>query len=1575
MTAIQPRAASRAARYAWTYLLAAFAAVVLSCDKGVLDPGPSGVARVELTPSEATIQVGTTLQITPKVMDGSGGVLQGRNVVWVSENEAIATVSESGVVTGVAAGTTRVGANVEGTSAVLTITVTDRPVASVTVTPNIATVGVRATLDLVATTRDDQGAELPGREVRWASGDTAIAVVNSGGRVTGVRPGNVIVTAESEGKSDTAAVTVTAAPVGTVVISPAAASLTTGQSTQLTSVVRDPSGGLLTDRIVVWSSTAEGTATVSSTGLVTGVGAGSASVIATAEGVSDTATVTVVAVPVSAVVVSPASSSVIVGGTVQLAATPVNAQGAALPGRAVTWATGDAAVATVNGNGVVTAVAPGTVTITATSEGKTGAATVTVSNVPVASLVLTPATASVMVGDSVRLTAQPRSASGATLTGRTVTWQSSNNSVATVNSAGWVVGVGAGSATITATSEGKSDQSTVTVTRQPVASITIEPATLTVTVGQTQQLTATLRDAKGTVLTGRTITWSSNRTEDATVGASTGLVRGVSVGSATITATSEGKSATAAVTVEAAPVNTVSIDQVNPSLFVGETEQLTVTVTDANGQPVSSAGTTWASSNAGVASVNANGLVTAVAPGTAEITATNAGRTGKTTVTVRLVPVATVSVTPSPASVIVGRTVQLTATPRDASGDPLPGRAVTWTTNDPDIATVSPTGVVTGVAQGTAVITATSEGRSGSSAVTVQRLPVARVEISPATATLTVGGSGQFSVALYDDQGGSLPLADRTIFWDSSNDNVVLVSSKGLATAKAPGTARIIVASEGKADTATVTVVAEPVASVSVTPTSATVTVGETVDFDAQPRDAGGNALSGRAVTWTSSNTEVATVNANGLVTAHSTGSATIVATSEGVAGNATVTVNAAPVANVVVSPSSATMTVGQKATLTAEPQDAAGNALPGRTVTWSSSNGNVATVSATGEVTAVAPGAATITATSEGRSGTATISVSQVPVASVRVTPATLEVNAGRTGQLVAEPLDAAGNALPGRVVVWTSTNESVATVDDAGVVTGVAAGTATIRATSEGKTGTAAVTVTAVAVRTVTVSPASAELVIGDTEQLQATTKDESGNTLTGRAVAWSSSDEGVATVSATGLVTAVAAGSATITATSEGQSGTAAVTVSAPPVATVSVAPTPAEVIVGRTLQLQARVWDANGNELAGREVTWRSSDTKKATVGETGLVAAVAEGDVVVTATSEGKNGRAEVTVRRAAVASIALAPNEWTLVEGQTVDLVPTLRDDLGNELDSDGRDVDWTSSDAGVATVNDDGRVRGRGPGSATITATSEGRSATAAITVTPRPVSAVAVSPSPLALSVGDTEQLTARALDAAGEELAGRPVTWASENASVATVSSTGEVTAVSAGTTRIVATSESASGASEVTVSPPPVSSVSLLPAAAEILVGATVQLLAVPLAADGSELADRAVAWLSSTTDVARVSGAGLVSGIAEGLATITATSEGKSASSQVTVRGPPAAKVDVTPKRVKLDVGQARQLKVAVYDAAGRELKNKRIAWLSSDQTVARVSDGGVVTGAARGEARITATVDGVSDSAQVEVND
>src|SRR5207245_2656404 len=122
----------------------------------------------------------------------------------------------------------------------------------------------------------------------------------------------------------------------------------------------------------------------------------------------------------------------------------------------------------------------------------------------------------------------------------------------------------------------------------------------------------------------------------------------------------------------------------------------------------------------------------------------------------------------------------------------------------------------------------------------------------------------------------------------------------------------------------------------------------------------------------------------------------------------------------------------------------------------------------------------------------------------------------------------------------------------------------------------------------------------------QLSATPKDAAGNVLAGRAVAWASSNPALATVSASGLVTGVAAGAVTITATSEGQSGTASVTVANVPVATVTVSPTAPNMYVGGTVQLTATLKDASGNLLAGRTVTWTTSSGAVATVSASGLL---------------------------------------------------------------------------------------------------------------------------------------------------------------------------------------------------------------------------------------------------------------------------------------------------------------------------------------------------------------------------------
>src|SRR5205809_10347 len=360
-----------------------------------------------------------------------------------------------------------------------------------------------------------------------------------------------------------------------------------------------------------------------------------------ATGMSDSATavVTATAVPVASVVVLPAAASAPVGGTVQFVAVPLDSAGTALGGRIIVWASSNTAVANVNTSGVATAAATGSTTIAATSEGHSGTATLTVTavTVPVASVTVSPASASVPVGQTVQLAATPKDANGNALSGRTVTWASSNSSVGTVNGSGLVTGVVGGSTTITATSEGQSGSSAVTVTAGPlpVASVTVSPASASVPIGQAVQLTATPKDASGNPLTGRTVTWASSNTSVGTVNAS-GLVTGVVAGSTTITATSEGKSGTSAVTVTAAPVPvaSVTVSPATAAVFVGQTTQLTATPKDANGNTLTGRTITWASSPSSIAGVNGSGLAAGVAVGSATITATSEGKSGTSTIPV-----------------------------------------------------------------------------------------------------------------------------------------------------------------------------------------------------------------------------------------------------------------------------------------------------------------------------------------------------------------------------------------------------------------------------------------------------------------------------------------------------------------------------------------------------------------------------------------------------------------------------------------------------------------------------------------------------------------------------------------------------------------------------------------------------------------------------------------------------------------------------------------------------------------------------------------------------------------------------
>jgi len=694
--------------------------------------------------------------------------------------------------------------------------------------------------------------------------------------------------------------------------------------------------------------------------------------------------------------------------TQQLTAVTKDVNGNVLTGRVVTWTSSDPAAATVDANGLVTGLAAGgPVTITATSETKTGRSSITVTLAPVATVTLSAPTTPMVVGGTQVLAATLKDADNNTLTGRTVSWLSSNTSVLTVSPANGTSGtttvtaVGVGTATITATSESVSSTPTpaITVDPVPVATVTVTPTSASVVVGGTQQLSAQLKDSNGNVLTGRVVTWSSSNTATATVDAN-GLVTGVAAGlPVTITATNETKTGTSSIAVTLAPVNTVTVSPASASLVVGvtPTQQLTATLTDVNNNVLTGRVVTWSSSNPSTATVDGSGLVTAVGAGGTTITATSETKTGTASITVTLAPVATVTLSAPTTLMMVGETQLLTAAPKDVNNNILSGRTVGWVSSNPLVLSVSvassvstssgATVTVTAMDQGTATISAASESAPSATTplITVNPVPVATVTVTPETVSLVIGVTTTQQLTAVTKDANGIVLTARLVTWTSSNPAAATVDGNGLVTAVAAGGTTITATSETKTGTSSVTVTLAPVVTVTLSAPTTPMIVGETQVLTAVTKDVNGNVLAGRTVNWVSSNTVALTVSpasstsGTTTVTATGVGTATITATSESVSSTPTpvITVNPVPVNAVTVSPTSVSLAPGGTQKLSAVTKDASGNVLTGRTITWSSDNSAVATVSTTGLVTGVAAGGpATITATSEGKNGTSSITV-----------------------------------------------------------------------------------------------------------------------------------------------------------------------------------------------------------------------------------------------------------------------------------------------------------------------------------------------------------------------------------------------------------------------------------------------------------------------------------------------------------------------------------------------------------------------------------------------------------------------
>ena len=421
-------------------------------------------------------------------------------------------------------------------------------------------------------------------------------------------------------------------------------------------------------------------------------------------------------------------------------------------------------------------------------------------------------------------------------------------------------------------------------------------------------------------------------------------------------------------------VSSVTLDTTSMTLTEGDSQTITATISpsDAENKTI-----LWISSNSSVASVR-GGVVTAIAPGTATITAkTEDGAktaTCKVTVVAKVYPVTSVSLDKTSASLTEGETITLTAT---VNPDNATNKNVSWKSSNTSVASVVD-GKVTAVKAGTTTITVTTEdgNKTATCDITVNAkvYPVTSVSLNKTSASLTEGETITLTATVNPDNA-----TNKNVSWKSSNTSVASVVD-GKVTAVKAGTTTITVTTEDGNKTATcdITVNAKvyPVTSVSLNKTSASLTEGETITLTATVNP---DNATNKNVSWKSSNTSVASV-VDGKVTAVKAGTTTITVTTED--GNKTatcdITVNAKvyPVTSVSLNKTSAEVVVGNKLTLvaTVKPSNA-----QNKNVSWKSSNTSVATVSSTGEVLALAKGTAYIIVTTEDGKYTAQCKVSVV--------------------------------------------------------------------------------------------------------------------------------------------------------------------------------------------------------------------------------------------------------------------------------------------------------------------------------------------------------------------------------------------------------------------------------------------------------------------------------------------------------------------------------------------------------------------------------------------------------------------
>lgn len=846
------------------------------------------------------------------------------------------------------------------------------------------------------------------------------------------------------------------------------------------------------------------------------------------------------------------------------------------------------------------------------------------------------------------------------------TFHVSDPSLAQIAPTGSLQAQKSGEATLQASYANLSAQSTIRIqAAKSLTRITLSPSSANFPKGVTQSFKATGVYSDGTTQDLTTLaTWRSSNTSICTV--TQGRASGLRAGSASVSATYGGRTASASTTVNSSTLSSLSLTP-GQSLAAGTTQQLKLTARYSNGISYDVTNiATFRSASPSVASVTTTGttrgLVKGLATGSSAITASFSGRSAQTTVRVTAPTVTRLTLDPASVSLPRGLTRQLVATAHfsDNTSRDVTNQA-TFSSSASSVASVStlpPRGLVTAKTNGSATLTATYSGRSATSRVTVVNATLSSLRFEPASASIAAGTSTRFLIrAIYSDNSQQDVTANAALTVQSP---VVaeLTSLAGQVKGRTSGSTRVNATYGGRTASATLTVTPAVLTRIDITPANASFPKGTHQQFRATGlySDQSTQDLT-RSVAWSAQAPAVLAIDDKGEGLGLAVGSTQVSASQGSIRGSVTATVSSAVLTGLTLDPPTSSVPSGLSQTLvaTALYSDGTSRDVTGET-SFLSDDDNVATVSndaPRGVVRANAPGTTTITARYDGRTARSQIRVADPVLTSLAFIPASASIPAGttQTFALMAGYSDGSQyDVVPDATL--TLGDESVATFTATpGVLKGLVSGRTSVTAHYGTLSAEAQLQVTAAELVKVEVTPAEASFPKGLTQAYTAsgTYTDQTTQDLTAL-VSWSVEDRLTCSVTSQGEVKGLAVGRTQIRAILEGKKGEARATVTAAVPTLLTLSPSSASLPHGSSGQLTAMMTFSDDETQDVTAETTFVSDAplvvSVTTSGERGVVTArAASGSATITATCLELEGTASVTALPAIPTAMRVTPEE------------------------------------------------------------------------------------------------------------------------------------------------------------------------------------------------------------------------------------------------------------------------------------------------------------------------------------------